>query len=181
MKKVNRTNKKLLQVLKFLVKFNLFSIPLYIILITGWHWIGLQQLTADLTMYILNFIGLNPTINDFIISIPIQHGTWAGFINFDCTGWKSMLAFFALIMSTPFSLRKKSIGMMLLPVIFAINLVRIAFMFSYVYLFDLAHYELVHAIIWSWGLILIVAGLWIFWAKADTSKLEKTIYSGSNK
>ncbi len=181
-RKWHTVDRKLVEVLKFLVKFNTFAIPLYIILLSGWTLVQLQQLTVDLTYRILMVTGAEPTVSNFLISIPIKNGNWAAFISWDCTGWKSMLAFFALVMSTPYSYRKKAIGLIAIPLIYVVNLLRIFFMFLYVRTFDLAYYETVHSIVWSWGLILIVLLLWFLWLRTrGFEKLEKTIYSALHK
>src|SRR3989344_2790729 len=114
------SDKQLMRVLKFIVKFNLFAIPLYLVLITG---------------------------------------------------WKSMLALFALIMATDFRLKRKAFGMILIPVVFFINLLRILFMFFWVKTFDLAHYQTLHSLIWSCGLILTIVLLWFVWMKYDFLKI----------
>lgn len=168
--KINIKNKKLLRTAKFLVKFNIFAIPLYVILLSEWTLPALQRAIADMTMYMLTAAGMDPSINDLIISIPVRNGNWGAVINWDCTGWKSMLAFFALVMATDYGPKRKALGLLLLPVIFVINLARIFFMFFYVKTFDLAYYETVHALVWSWGLIILILALWLVWMKYDFSK-----------
>ena len=165
------SNDKLLRILKFIVKFNVFAIPLYIILFTRFEWVWLEKAVTDITVYFLNGLGFNPTVHDLLISIPIRGGSWAAVINWDCTGWKSMLAFFALVMATDYPARRKAMGLLLIPVIFAINLLRIVFMFFYVRAFDLAYYQAVHTIIWSWGLIITIAALWLLWLRYDLTKI----------
>jgi len=157
---------KQIQLLNFLIRLNIFAIPLYIILIFDLSLPGLQKMIADFTYYLLALAGMNPTINDLFISIPIKDGTWGAFINWDCTGWKSMLAFFALVMSVDRESRTKINGISLfIPIIFIINLFRIFFMFFYVKAFDLAYFEIVHAAVWSWGLIIVVLVFWVVWMK----------------
>ncbi|HIG97139.1 MAG TPA: exosortase/archaeosortase family protein [Candidatus Aenigmarchaeota archaeon] len=163
----------LIHVLRFFIKFNLFAIPLYIILYEGWTLVELQLLVANAVTAMLQSIGFNPTAHDLLISIPIRNGNWGAFINWDCTGWKSMLAFFALVMATEFPLRRKLAGLLLIPVIFVINLLRIVFMFFYVRTFDLANYQIVHAVIWSWGLIAVIIVLWLLWLRFDFTKCWK--------
>ena len=167
---------KFIRVLKFFIKFNLFAIPLYVILYEGWTLPELQKAIADFTMYALTSLGLNPTLDGLIISIPVRNGDWAAVINWDCTGWKSMLAFFALVMATDYPNKRKMLGLLLLPVIFAVNLARIIFMFLWVHWFDLANYQLVHSVVWSWGLILTILTLWLIWMKWDFTKpLKKKV------
>lgn len=172
-RKISRRNEKLLHLLKFFVKFNIFAIPLYIILLSRFEWAWLEQLAVDIVTPMLQSLGYNPTVHDMLISIPIRNGNWAAVINWDCTGWKSMLAFFALVMATEFPLRRKLAGLVLIPVIFVINLLRIVFMFFYVRTFDLANYQTVHAVVWSWGLIATIIVLWLLWLRFDFTKLGK--------
>ncbi len=159
-------NKNLVRMLAFLIRLNLFAIPLYIILVFDLSLIQLQQIVADITMFLLSAAGFTPTINDLIISIPIKDGTWGAVINWDCTAWKSLLAFFALVMSTDYKIRSKLKGLaVFLPLIFIVNIIRIFFMFFYVRTFDLANYEFVHAVVWSWGLIAAIIVFWLVWMK----------------
>lgn len=157
---------KHVRMLAFLAKLVIFSIPLYIILIFDLSYVPLQRLVADITVYLLASAGYSPVINDLIISIPIKNGSWGAFINWDCTAWKSMLAFFALLMSTDRANKTKLLGLaVFLPLIFAVNLARIFFMFFYVRTFDLANYQLVHTVVWSWGMIAAVLVFWIVWMR----------------
>ncbi len=169
----SQKNERLFRILKFIVTFNIFAAPLYFILLTGWTLAELQILVRDVTAWLLTSLGLNPSVQDLIISIPVKNGEWAAFINWDCTGWKSMLAFFALVMATDHGLRRKALGLLLIPLIFVINIVRIVFMFVYVKTFDLAYYQIVHTLIWSWGLILVILALWFVWMKYPHSPYWK--------
>lgn len=164
------------QLLSFLIKLNLFAIPLYAILILDLSFAPMQKLIADATFSLLSAAGFSPSINGLLISIPIKNGNWGAFINWDCTAWKSMLAFFALVMatkgrqtdvqSTPSWFKGKAAGlMMFLPLIFAANLLRIFFIFYYVRTFDLAYYQIVHDVVWSWGMIFAVLAFWLVWMK----------------
>jgi len=173
---------KHINVLNFLIRLNVFAMPLYVILFFDLSLPQLQRLIADITFSLLSTAGFNPVINDLLISIPIQNGSWGAFINWDCTAWKSMLAFFALVMATDKVMEKKRVMqknrrfisyldpklkalVVFLPLIFIVNLFRIFFMFFYVRTFDLAYYSFVHAFVWSWGMIFVVLAFWILWMK----------------
>lgn len=168
-------NERQAQLLAFLLKLNLFAVPLYAMLLLDLSFAPLQRVIADMTYSLLSAAGYNPAINDLLISVPIKDGSWAAVITWDCTAWKSMLAFFALIMSTnrttkvqgtSSQLKVKALGLAIfLPLIFVANLARIFFMFFYVRTFDLAYYQLVHSIVWSWGMILAVLGFWFIWMR----------------
>src|SRR3989338_7457068 len=174
-----RGHEKQIQLLNFLIRLNIFAIPLYVILIFDLSLPGLQKLIADFTYYLLALAEMNPTINDLFISIPIKDGTWGAFINWDCTGWKSMLAFFALVAAVDRKSNVKLKGLAIfIPLIFIINIIRIFFMFFYVRTFDLAYFEIVHAAVCSWGLIIVVLVFWVIWMnrfwKIDTKAKKKT-------
>ena len=168
LRKVLLSDMKQYRILRFLIKFNLFAIPLYIILLANWQWAWLQTFTADIVQAMLHSIGIAAERAGNFIVIQLQSGQWGAFINWDCTGWKSFLALFALVMATDFSAKKKMKGLMLLlPALFIVNIARIVFMFYFVHSFDLAYFEIAHAVIWSWGLIFAVLALWGAWARSN--------------
>jgi len=158
-------NEKLIRVLWFLIKFNIFAIPLYIIMITGFVFYGMQEFVANIVSFLLNSTGIPASLSGINIIIPVLGGFFSAEIIWDCVGWKSLLAFFALVFATDLSLRKKLWAMTLLPVIFVINIIRLWFMFFYVYNFGLDGYSFVHAVVWSWGLIITIVILWILWLR----------------
>lgn len=154
--------KELFSAVKFLVKFNLLAIPLYIVLALNIDFYWLEKMTAEIVFTLLRAIGLSPTINNIVITIPVQNGAWAAVINSACTGWKSAYLFFALVIATSHNLRSKAWAMAFLPLIMAVNILRIVFMF-WVASVDLSYFEIVHAIVWAWGMTLLVIGLWVIW------------------
>jgi exosortase/archaeosortase family protein len=157
--------KDALRVLKFLIRFNLFAIPLYLIIISGFQWGFLKDLTTDISFFLLRTTGIDASLSGNMISIPAEGGSFAATIDWDCTGWKSMFALFALIFATDFSLRKKLYGLVLIPLVYLANILRIWFMFYFVSNFGLLYYDIVHSLVWSWGLILIILILWVVWMK----------------
>ena len=69
-------------------------------------------------------------------------------------------------MATDFPLKKKAKGLaILLPALFLVNIIRIVFMFHFARGFDLAYFDVVHATIWSWGLIAAILVFWVLWMK----------------
>ncbi len=159
------------RILKFLIKFNLFALPLYVLLVLDWQSGWLQTFTADITYNLLQATGIAAERTGNFIAIQLQNGTWGAFINWDCTGWKSFLALFALVMATDFPLKKKAKGLaVLLPALFAVNILRIVFMFHFARGFDLAYFELVHATIWSWGLIAAILVFWVAWMRHSAKR-----------
>jgi len=163
--KLKKRNETAFKLLKFFVKLNIFAIPLYVILLLNIQFYSVQLFTASAVNWLLQATGFAAMQNGIMITIPIANGTWLAVIDQDCIAWKSMLAFFALVFATDFPMKKKYVALALLPVIYVINLLRIWFMFFYVSVFDLAYYEIIHAVVWSWGLLLITLALWLLWIK----------------
>jgi exosortase/archaeosortase family protein len=172
-KKARKSRKKLLlkfnknapRILNFLIRFNLFAIPMYLIILSGFQLGFLKDVTAGTSFFLLGLTGIDASMSDDIISVPVENGVFAARIDWDCTGWKSMFALFALIFATDFSLRKRLAGLVFIPLVYLVNLLRIWFMFYFVANFGLAHYTIVHATIWSWGLILTILIFWIVWIR----------------
>lgn len=150
--------------LVFLVKFNLFSIPLYIIILTGFQSNFLMELTTGITISFLHATGIETAMHADIITVPVKDGFFGAFVSWDSTGWKSMLALFALIFAAEFPLRKKLLGLVLIPVVYATNIVRIWFMF-FISTVNTNYFALAHLTVWSWGLIFTVLLLWVLWMK----------------
>ncbi|MAH42901.1 hypothetical protein CL614_04225 [archaeon] len=161
-----RDKKRQKYVLKFLMKFLILAIPLYAIMIFGLSIPALQANVAVFITWFLNLTGVPATVSGIMITLP----EFAGYIAWDCIGWKSIIAFIGLISAThiyngkQFWGKKRYLGFALIPVIFVVNLVRIWFMF-FIASIDVDLYFLLHDIVWSWGLILLVLILWVLWFK----------------
>lgn len=152
------------ELLMFIIRFNIFAVPLYLILISGAEFEPLMKLTTELAFALLRLTGINANLHDYIISVPVSTGSFGAFVSWDSTGWKSMLALTALIFATGFSLKKKLLGLALIPLVYSINIFRIWFMF-FIVTVNPAYFELAHITIWSWGLIFTILLLWVIWVK----------------
>lgn len=141
--------------------------PLYAILLSGYQSGQLIEATADIVEAFLLTAGIEFSRAGLMFSVPVQYGNWAAVINWDCVGWKSMLAVFALVMSTDCPLRRKMKGLaVLLPAVYLANILRIVFLVWYVAAYDIAYFAAVHAVLWSWGMVLIVAVSWASWLRS---------------
>lgn len=162
--------------LMFLIRFNIFAVPLYVILLSGAKFEPLMQLTTQLAFAALRLTGMNAHISGSIISVPATGGAFGAYVSWDSTGWKSMLALAALIFATTFSLRKKLFGLLLLPVVYFVNILRIWFMF-FVATVNAAYFDIAHLTVWSWGLIFTILALWIIWMR----KFPESSMSGAGR
>lgn len=168
-KKFTRKQKKMWQVLIFLVRFGLLALPLYLLL-----WLNaasmmapIQKITAFATERFLNLTGITFLRDGILFSVSSPEGLLAFEISADCIGWKSALAFIGLIFSVRgVSLKKRLAGVVFgLPIIFAGNVLRLGTTFYLVAVGGLSAFNLVHLFLWQWGLILLVLAVWIGWLK----------------
>jgi len=165
-KKISRYVKtpKQKEIVKFIIKFNIFAIPFYIFLLFNFQINQLISLTDILSRSLLSFTGIQHEVLNNLIILPVENGTWAAFINWDCTGWKSIYAYFALVMATPFTFRKKLFGLLFIPFLYAINILRIWFMF-YIASTNLSLFPVVHSLVWSWGLVAATILFFLLWIR----------------
>ena len=165
----NKLDKKLSDLLAFFVKFNLFLIPLYLISYYRIDLSSFEYTIASAVSGLLRATGVNALQFNNFISVAIPGGSFGGFIMWDCTGWKSTLVFLALVLSTPADWIKRLTSLAYIPIIILFNILRIWFVFSYVHIFGIANYELIHQTLWSYGMIAVVLALWVAWWKIDIS------------
>jgi len=163
------TKKKLIQVIWFLVKFNLLAIPLYILLFLNFSFLPLQNLVAHLSYMGLKSAGIRVSLNQ--ASLIVIQGFKIGVIeiSMDCTGWKSAYALVALTIATPAikKWRKMKFLLVSLPALFLLNVLRIV---TTIYLslnLDPKYFGLVHDFFWQWGLIVAILGIWVIWLKHE--------------
>ena len=62
----------------FLLKFNLLAIPMYIILMTGFQWTVLNQTTENIVFNMLITSGVPAEKVGTFITVPVEHGNFAG-------------------------------------------------------------------------------------------------------
>lgn len=157
---------RLFAISRFLLRFNVYAIPLYAVILSAYQSEQMIAATADLVDIFLSAAGVDFTRNGLLFSVPVQYGSWAAVINWDCVGWKSLLAVFALVMATDYPMRKKLKGLaVLLPAVYIANILRIVFLIWYAWAFDIAYFAIVHAVLWSWGMVLIVTVSWASWLR----------------
>ena len=166
--KKNRAEKKsnkVWELFKFILKFNIFLIPIYLISFYRLNLIALERLVARCVTGLL-IITHVPSYNyDTFIKVLIPEGSFGAFISWDCTGWKSIIVFLALLYATPSSKEKKIFGLAFVPVIFFVNIIRIWFMFRFVHQYGVKYFQFIHQTLWSYGMIFTILLLWIIWFK----------------
>lgn len=144
---------------RFLTVFTALSLPFYLLLNSGWNATVLRSVQAMIAADILSLTGLEVShIGTFIYSEQLLVD-----VTRDSTGWKSLLAFTALVLAVGRPLRQTVSGILLgVTVIAAANLLRITSMFYAVAVYGV-DYELMHTVLWRWGLTFVVLTTWLLW------------------
>jgi exosortase/archaeosortase family protein len=161
---LNETQQRLWRVFVFLVRMIVLTVPLYFILSASGILLPVQYAAADSTFWLLESAGY--PMAQYGTSLVIegqQH--FAFFITEDCTGWKSMLFFFALVFAvTGIRMKKRLLGLAIgVPLIWLGNLARIFIIVWIQQGYGTGLAMLLHDIFWQAGLIALVLILWSVW------------------
>ncbi len=153
----------------FLVKLNILATPLYILNQLNISFPQLQEAIAYLSTLFLKFIGIQASLKGYFINASFGLSSTIIEISFDCTGWKSAYALFALAIATPsISFRKKLKFLLIsLPLLFLINIFRIVLTIYLFFILSPKYFGIIHDFLWQWGLIAIILCFWIFWLRHE--------------
>ncbi|MFB6076054.1 MAG: archaeosortase/exosortase family protein [Candidatus Aenigmatarchaeota archaeon] len=162
---------KMKSILYFVIKMLLFSIPLYIIIWTGWESLTYQNFITHQIKRILNLLGIvTMGSGNYFTTNGLQF-----LISWDCTGWKSILFFIALIISTPTKFTKKIIGIIVgLYGLFVTNILRIVILIELAILYGKDFFLFAHDILWQLFGITIVLVFWISWIYLEKISFHPT-------
>lgn len=163
----NSQRKKLIEVIKFLLIFNILAIPMYTVLYYSITYEPLQNLIAFITTKFLQSVGIDALQQNFLITLLANNQLLKIEISFDSTGWKTLYALFALTIATP---KRKMKGKMKflavgLPLLFALNLLRIFTTILIAADFGFQYFDVVHLFLWREGLIAAVLIVWYMWLR----------------
>lgn len=149
----------------FLAKFTVLAAPLYLLMASGWDAATFRAATATVSGTVLSLAGLDVTT----VASTIHGENLVLDVSRDSTGWKSILAFSALVFATSAgrSSKLKAIAAGTV-VLLAANVLRITTMFYAVDVFAV-DYELLHSLLWRWGLTVVVLGTWLYWLHGTPS------------
>ena len=168
-KGLDRNQRRMLGILIFLVRLFLLSIPLYLIIALGTNMLPLQTIVAEQSAYVLGVSGYRTSIEGTVVSsdAPGSGYTFMFMIDPDCTGWKSMLFLFALILAVPGIMwNRRAVGLAIgLPLLWAVNVIRIVLIVMTETAYNVSTALFVHDVIWQTGLIAVVLGYWAAWLK----------------
>ena len=164
---------KLWRTLYFLMRLLVLSAPLYLIMALSLDFSLLQNFFAWAVGSILSFGGWSTIVSGMGITV-LEPKNLMFLIEADCTAWKSVVLFFALIFATPrkSGTRKAFLIRRRIPwffagvaALFALNILRILTSVwaevTYGYYFS----GFLHSVLWQFGLTAAVLVFWLFWLK----------------
>lgn len=157
----SEVNEKRIEALLFLARFLLLAAPFYFILGLNVDFRPLQKIVASQVALLLGGLGMAASVEGYLV----RYGAVALEVTSDCTAWKDMVAFVAMIIAVPrVGWKKRLKGFALLPLIYAVNLTRL------VSLLVLGNWRpeflgLVHNVLWIAGTLLFMLLLWAVWLK----------------
>lgn len=150
---------RFLETFLFLSKFTLLAAPFYLVLNSGWTAEGLRALNAQISSSLLQIIGIEASSTGSFVR---TEGMFLD-VTRDSTGWKSAVVFSALVLASSRDLRNKLGGILVGVLILAgLNVLRIVSMVYAVEILGM-DYELLHTVLWRWGLTAGVIGAWLVW------------------
>jgi exosortase/archaeosortase family protein len=174
-KGLNKEQRKLLFIFIFLIRFLILVIPLYLIIFFG----NLSTLAVLEARQVSFFLNLSKTksfveMKDNIVILNVENMRNKLIIDDACTGYRSILAFIALVLAVPKVENKKRFYALIigLPLIYVINIFRIYSTILIALKFGEEKLEFVHTFLWREGLILLILILWIFWLKKINLRLS---------
>jgi exosortase/archaeosortase family protein len=169
----------LLAIAIFLLIFNLLSLPVWLIIYFDITFPKAQTLLASFLEHGLNFLGIETKREEFILLLADPKMPQI-VIDADCIGWKSVYMFFALVLATPISGKVKNLKNKIknffqktklkalvigIPILFAINFLRILTTILIGHYFGVSYFNIAHTILWREGLIFAVVLIWLLWLK----------------
>lgn len=154
--------RELWEVFVFLVRFTALVLPLYLLIWLNWDPVWLRSLDAGIASGVLDLLGVSASHTGTVFQTP----TIAVDVSVDSTGWKSFLALSALIVAVRgVEWKERLIGILAgAVVVFAANIARLVSMVYAVEMWGIS-YELLHTLLWRWGLTVVVLGCWLAWMR----------------
>ncbi len=161
MEMIEEKHEKMKDIIVFAIKLSVLSLVLYAIS-RSFNFYPFQEFTAQRIYDFLVLVessasreGTRIVINEFNFIITE-----------DCTAWRGMFFFFALVASSGKSVLDVSKGILVgIPVLYSLNLLRIVALMFTLPIAGPAYYDVLHGALWQTTMILFVFFLWIMWTK----------------
>ena len=148
---------KKLELLRFFLVLALMAVPFYLILKLEPYFWDVQVFTASNVYVLLLVLGFQPVQQGYFIFVMGKGLEVAA----ACVGWRSVLAFLALLVATP-GKRNPAGGLALIPILYGFNIFRLATsLLTNVFAQNL--FDIVHGFLWTYSMTFLVLGLWWYW------------------
>ena len=163
--KMTPEQKKLWDILWFLIRLLILAIPLYLVIFLAVDMTSLQVTVASQTSYILDNLGFNVMQDGYHIIVGTIENHFYFMINEDCTGWKSMLFLFALIFAVPaIAWKNRLAGLIVgIVIVWVANLGRVLGVVLAERMWGLDFAMALHDYGYRLGMIAVVLLVWLVW------------------
>lgn len=174
--KMTPEQKKLWNILWFLIRLLILAIPLYLIIFLAVDLTPMQVTVAKQTTYILDNLGFNVIQEGYHIIVGTIEDHFYFMINEDCTGWKSMLFLFALIFAVPMiAWKNRFAGLVVgIVIVWIANLGRVVGVVLAERMWGLGFAMSLHDYGYRLGMIAVVLLIWLIWFRMSKEE-EKNI------
>ncbi len=171
--RMSRSQRRLWALEKFLLKVVVMVVPVYLIITFGISLGPVQLEVARESHWVLGAAGFNAIlygagiVTEFAGKPPFFFN-----ISADCTGWKAMLFFAALLLAVPRrQWRTRVAGLAAgIAAIWVINIFRVLAVVATYSSCDLDAAMLVHDYVWQVGMGLAALLLWVLWLRLSGKK-----------
>jgi len=156
-------DRKMWELIVFLSRLIVLALPLYLVIFFAFDLYPMQVMAASQSASIMSSLGWETVLD----GVMVTANGFTFMVNQDCTAWKSMLFFFALVFAFPgVASRKRLLGLAAgIPLIWIGNLARIIGTVGIEGIYGEAMAMLVHDYLWRLGLVALVLGLWLAWIR----------------
>ncbi|MBI1972361.1 MAG: exosortase/archaeosortase family protein [Candidatus Aenigmarchaeota archaeon] len=176
--RLNEKQRRLRTVLVFLTRITALSLPLYLILWANPSFDFLRYAVRDNSVLLAGAAGVSADVDGFDLKLNTVDGPVTINIAADCTGWKSAVAYMALVLAVPgISNKKRLVGLVGIPILYLVNVARISFLMWAVVNMGFGYFRIFHEFLWKLGLSLAVLAVWYLWLSkiAGRVRVEKFI------
>ena len=174
-KKLSKEQEQYWDILMFLLRLMLLSLPLYVVMSFPGSLYFAQIITANITFIYLEALGLPVTQQLMQNTIAYPQNPFIFIINEDCTGWKSLLFLFALIFAVKGPVfRSRLYGFLIgSGAILAANLARIFAVIAFEKVQGVDFAMFFHDWVFRYCLVALVLSIWVFWLVYLNKKFKK--------
>lgn len=173
--RLNRQQERLWNILWFLIRLLILSIPLYLIIFLAVDLTPVQVAVAGQTAHVLDGMGFNVMQEGYHLIVGTVEDHFYFMINEDCTGWKSILFLFALMVAVPgIAWKRRLIGLVIgIPLIWVTNLGRVLGVVLAERMWGMEFAMVLHD--YGYRLLMVAAVLvvWLVWLKLSREKEYK--------